>query len=77
MAGYNPEFPIPLNPWNTSRWSGASSSGSGVVTAAGLCYGSLGSDTGGIHPVSGGSLRHGGNQTHLGSGQPLRSSGLG
>ena len=47
MAGYNPEFPIPLNPWNTSRWSGASSSGSGVVTAAGLCYGSLGSDTGG------------------------------
>jgi amidase len=28
-------------------WSGASSSGSGVATAAGLCYGSLGSDTGG------------------------------
>ena len=47
MAGYNPEFQIPLNPWNTDRWSGASSSGSGVATAAGLCFGSLGSDTGG------------------------------
>lgn len=47
MGGYNPEFDIPLNPWNTERWSGASSSGSGVATAAGLCFGSLGSDTGG------------------------------
>ncbi len=47
MAGYNPEFQIPLNPWNTDRWSGASSSGSGSATAAGLCFGSLGSDTGG------------------------------
>ena len=47
MAGYNPEFQIPLNPWNTERWSGASSSGTGVATAAGMCFGSLGSDTGG------------------------------
>ena len=47
MAGYNPEFQIPVNPWGADRWSGASSSGSGVATAAGLCYGSLGSDTGG------------------------------
>lgn len=47
MAGYNPEFQIPLNPWGADRWSGASSSGSGVATAAGLCFGSLGSDTGG------------------------------
>ncbi len=36
-----------MNPWNAEHWSGASSSGSGVATAAGLCYGSLGSDTGG------------------------------
>ena len=47
MAGYNPEFDIPVNPWGADRWSGASSSGSGVATAAGLCFGSLGSDTGG------------------------------
>ncbi len=47
MAGYNPEFQVPVNPWGANLWSGASSSGSGVATAAGLCYGSLGSDTGG------------------------------
>ena len=47
MGGYNPKFDIPVNPWNAERWAGASSSGSGVATAAGLCFGSLGSDTGG------------------------------
>ncbi|MCZ6678580.1 MAG: amidase [Candidatus Poribacteria bacterium] len=47
MGGYNPKFEIPINPWNAERWAGASSSGSGVATAAGLCFGSLGSDTGG------------------------------
>ncbi|HEU0021286.1 MAG TPA: amidase [Dehalococcoidia bacterium] len=47
MAGYHPDFPVPVNPWGADLWSGASSSGSGVATAAGLCYGSLGSDTGG------------------------------
>jgi len=47
MAGYHPEFAIPVNPWGERLWAGASSSGSGVATAAGLCFGSLGSDTGG------------------------------
>ncbi|MEE8301530.1 MAG: amidase [Candidatus Tectomicrobia bacterium] len=47
MGGYNPDFDIPVNPWGADRWAGASSSGSGVATAAGLCFGSLGSDTGG------------------------------
>lgn len=47
MGGYNPAFDIPLNPWNTECYAGSSSSGSGVATAAGLCFGSLGSDTGG------------------------------
>ena len=44
---YHPEVAPPLNPWNTSYWVGSSSSGSGVATSLGLCYGSLGSDTGG------------------------------
>ncbi len=47
MGGYNPDFNIPINPWNPDRWTGSSSSGSGVATAAGLCSGSIGSDTGG------------------------------
>ena len=47
MGGYNPRRQVPRNPWNTERWAGSSSSGSGVATAAGLCTGSLGSDTGG------------------------------
>jgi len=47
MAGYHPDFDIPVNPWGEQLWAGASSSGSGVATAAGLCFGSLGSDTGG------------------------------
>lgn len=47
MAGYHPERAVPANPWGADRWSGASSSGSGVATAAGLCFGAIGSDTGG------------------------------
>jgi len=47
MAGYHSDFEIPINPWEEQHWAGASSSGSGVATAAGLCFGSLGTDTGG------------------------------
>lgn len=44
---HRPDQPIPVNPWGADRWSGVSSSGSGVAVAAGLCYGALGTDTGG------------------------------
>jgi amidase len=46
-AGYNPAMDVPLNPWNPDRWPGMSSSGSGVAVAAGLCFGAVGTDTGG------------------------------
>ena len=47
MPGYHADFEIPVNPWDEALWPGSSSSGSGVATAAGLCFASLGSDTGG------------------------------
>jgi amidase len=46
-ANHCPEIDPPKNPWDAELWPGVSSSGSGVATAAGLCYGSLGTDTGG------------------------------
>lgn len=36
-----------LNPWNTARWSGGSSSGSGAAVAAGLIPYAIGSETSG------------------------------
>jgi amidase len=47
FADHHPEITVPVNPWHPDHWSGASSSGSGVATAAGLCFGSIGTDTGG------------------------------
>lgn len=47
FADHHPKIAAPVNPWNGAHWPGVSSSGSGVATAAGLCFGSLGSDTGG------------------------------
>ncbi len=46
-SAHHPDVEPPRNPWNEGHWAGVSSSGSGVATAAGLCFGSLGSDTGG------------------------------
>jgi amidase len=46
-AGYHPDMSVPINPWDAEAWPGTSSSGSGVATAVGFCYGSIGSDTGG------------------------------
>ncbi len=40
-------FPVPRNPWDTSRWSGGSSSGSASGVSAGLFLGALGTDTAG------------------------------
>lgn len=43
----NPHFGPTRNPWDPSRIPGGSSGGSGAAVAAALCYGTLGSDTGG------------------------------
>ena len=47
FGAHHPAIDPPVNPWSAAHWTGVSSSGSGVATASGLCYGSLGSDTGG------------------------------
>jgi amidase len=46
-SDHHPSVTRPRNPWNPEYWTGISSSGSASATAAGLCYGSPTSDTGG------------------------------
>lgn len=43
----NPHFGACRNPWNMEHVPGGSSGGSGAAVAASLCFGSLGTDTGG------------------------------
>jgi aspartyl-tRNA(Asn)/glutamyl-tRNA(Gln) amidotransferase subunit A len=47
VTGVNPHFGAVGNPWDPSRVSGGSSSGSAVAVATGMCLGALGTDTGG------------------------------
>lgn len=46
-SDHHPDIAAPRNPWGSEYWPGISSSGSGVALAAGLCYGAIGTDTGG------------------------------
>lgn len=43
----NPHYGPTRNPWDLERIPGGSSGGSAAALAAGLCYGSIGTDTGG------------------------------
>jgi aspartyl-tRNA(Asn)/glutamyl-tRNA(Gln) amidotransferase subunit A len=47
VTSNNPHYGPVRNPWDTSRIAGGSSGGSAAAVAAGLCYGSIGTDTGG------------------------------
>lgn len=47
ITNNNPHFGPTRNPWDPERSSGGSSGGSGVAVASGMCYGALGTDTGG------------------------------
>jgi len=46
-TAHHPSVEPPINPWCPERWTGISSSGSGVAASAGLAFATLGSDTGG------------------------------
>ena len=47
VTNNNPHFGACYNPWKLDRTPGGSSGGSAAALAAGMCMGSLGSDTGG------------------------------
>src|ERR1700674_2667679 len=47
VTSNNPHFGPVRNPWDPTRIPGGSSGGSAAAVAAGLCYGSIGTDTGG------------------------------
>src|SRR2546427_8547679 len=47
VTSNNPHFGPVRNPWDLTRIPGGSSGGSAAAVAAGLCFGSIGTDTGG------------------------------
>ena len=69
---HHPDIPVPVNPWAEDRWSGSSSSGSGVSVAAGLCVWRDGHGYGRVDPLSLGVQSSGRVEADLGARQPAR-----
>ena len=68
----NPLYGPSRNPWDTRRDTGGSSSGTGAAVAAYMCYGGIGTDTGGSIRNPLGRLRDRGIKADLRSRQPPR-----
>ncbi len=47
VTGVNPHYGTVKNPWDVSRITGGSSSGSAAAVASGMCLAAIGTDTGG------------------------------
>ena len=71
LSGYHPSMQPPVNPWSAEHWPGASSSGSGVATAASPVFWLPRLGHGWFDPFSVRCLRHCRGQTDLWQGQPL------
>jgi amidase len=71
-SDHHPAIVPPRNPWNPAYWTGISSSGAAAATAAGMCYGSLASSTGGS--IRWPCAAHGSHrdQADLGMSEPIR-----
>lgn len=52
-TGVNPHYGAAHNPWDTTRITGGSSSGSAIAAATGMAYATIGSDTGGSIRIPG------------------------
>jgi aspartyl-tRNA(Asn)/glutamyl-tRNA(Gln) amidotransferase subunit A len=68
-------WPPARNPWDTTRFTGGSSSGSGAAVAAGILPLAMGTDT--VDPAAGGVLRRGRAEADLWPAQPARGGAAG